>query len=51
MMSGNLFQFDEYQQPQQQQQQQAIGIDPNAVGGETMFFGFWKDLKVIFRYS
>lgn len=36
MMSGNLFQFDEY--PQQQQQQQSIGIDPNAVGGRINDF-------------
>lgn len=43
MMSGNLFQFDDYpQHSQQQQQQQSISIDPNAVGGKISCLDLYK---------
>jgi hypothetical protein len=37
MISGNLFQFDEYQQQEaEQQQQQSINIDTTTVGGKLI---------------
>ncbi len=36
MISGNLFQFDEYQQQETEQQQQSINIDTTTVGGKLI---------------
>ncbi len=44
-MSGNLFQFDEYQQ---QEHQQSMNIDTTAVGGELISFFLCFKLNFVF---
>jgi hypothetical protein len=49
MMSGNLFQFDEYQQ---QEQQQSMNIDTATVSGKSISSSFVlkSKLNILFNF-